>query len=72
MKPSDPDEPWIAIAMLHGCSLAHNGVSRWYVISPTSEPHPVEQVHYETTGVYGFRSRGELARAYCKHYGLTP
>ncbi len=64
------DEECIALALLHGCAFEFSG-TRYYVRGgPARDADAFEDKHFQQTGYYGAASRADLARAYCKYYGL--
>jgi hypothetical protein len=60
------DEEDIVAAMLMGMDVEFSG-RLWYVAPANSSPHPIEVANDRATGFSGFRSRGDLARAWIKH-----
>lgn len=66
------DDEAIATAMLHGCGFARGKGQTilWYVVSAHGDVNPIEDLNYQITGGYGFKSREALARAYCKFHNL--
>lgn len=64
------DEECIALAALHGCGFHKSLGSYWTATEWHTNPHPIEVGR--PGGVNAFKSREELARTYCKYYGLIP
>jgi hypothetical protein len=61
----------ICTALLHGCEfwLSEND-GLWYVHDDVDNPDPAESAHFDATGDWGWETRPDVARAYCKFYKL--
>jgi hypothetical protein len=66
------DEECIALAMLHGCAFhCEADLGLWYT-DVNGAPAIHTDAHKRDYGSYGFRTRKELARAYCEYHKLLP
>jgi hypothetical protein len=74
MSTQEEEEYLVTLAVLHGCAFYLFGSSFWYVRKEDSKGkvHEVESHHasVDPHGRFYWTSRMELAKDYCKFYGL--